>query len=68
VDSWKQLDASVQLASNRRDWAVTAFVKNLLDDDDITFLETNSNLVGSFRSAFLLDPRTFGIAVRVGFQ
>jgi outer membrane receptor protein involved in Fe transport len=68
VDSWKQLDASVQLASSRRDWAVTAFVKNLLDDDDITFLETNSNLVGSFRSAFLLDPRTFGIAVRVGFQ
>jgi outer membrane receptor protein involved in Fe transport len=68
VDSWKQLDASVQLASDRRDWAVTAFVKNLLDEDSITFLETNSNLVGSFRSAFLLDPRTFGIAVRVGFR
>jgi hypothetical protein len=25
-------------------------------------------LVGSFRSAFLLDPRTFGLSLRVGFQ
>ena len=38
-----------------------------VQDDSITFLEANSNLVGSFRSAFLLDPRTFGLSLRVGF-
>jgi outer membrane receptor protein involved in Fe transport len=69
VDSWKQLDASVQVArgGGDRDWNLTLFVKNVLNDDSITFLEANSNLVGSFRSAFLLDPRVFGAAMRVGF-
>jgi outer membrane receptor protein involved in Fe transport len=51
-----------------RDLTVTAFVKNVTDEDSITWLEVNSNLVGSFRSAFLLDPRTFGINLRVGLR
>ena len=68
VDSWKQLDASIQVARGAdRDWNLTLFVKNVLNEDSITFLEANSNLVGSFRSAFLLDPRIFGAALRVGF-
>ncbi|MGX7953550.1 TonB-dependent receptor [Tsuneonella sp. HG249] len=67
VGSWKQLDASLQIANEAMDLAITAFVKNALDEDSITFLETNSNLVGSFRSAFLLDPRIFGVSVRKGF-
>jgi outer membrane receptor protein involved in Fe transport len=67
VDGWNQLDVSVQLARQSHDWSLTLFVKNLTNEDSITFLETNSNLVGSFRSAFLLDPRRFGAALRVGF-
>jgi iron complex outermembrane receptor protein len=68
VGSWGQLDASVQIANSGKDWSVTAFVKNLTNEDSITWLEVNSNLVGSFRSAFLLDPRTFGLSLRVGFR
>ncbi|USI76575.1 MULTISPECIES: TonB-dependent receptor [unclassified Sphingopyxis] len=68
VGSWKQLDASVQVANGDKDWSLTAFVKNLTNEDSITFLEANSNLVGSFRSAFLLDPRTFGVSLHVGFR
>ena len=68
VGSWSQLDASLVVANSDRDWSLTAFVKNLANDDSITFLEVNSNLVGSFRSAFLLDPRTLGLALRVGFR
>jgi outer membrane receptor protein involved in Fe transport len=67
VDSWKQFDASIRIENEERDLGLTLFVKNLLNDDDITFLEANSNLVGSFRSAFLLDPRIFGASLRVGF-
>ena len=67
VGSWSQLDASVQVARGG-DWSVTGFVKNLLDRDSITFLEVNSNLAGSFRSAFLLDPRTVGVALHAGFR
>lgn len=68
VGSWSQLDASLVVANSEKDWSLTAFVKNFANDDSITFLEVNSNLVGSFRSAFLLDPRTFGLALRVGFR
>ena len=67
VESWEQLDVSIQLAHSERDLSITGFVKNVTDNDDITFLEVNSNLVGSFRSAFLIDPRIYGLAVRVGF-
>ncbi len=67
VDGWEQLDLSVQFALEDRNWDITAFVKNVTNNDDITFLEVNSNLVGSFRSAFLIDPRIYGVAMRVGF-
>ena len=67
VDGWEQLDASIRIAKEDQDWDLTLFVKNVLNQDSITFLETNSNLVGSFRSAFLLDPRVFGASLRVGF-
>lgn len=67
VSGWEQLDLSVQFALEDRDWSLTAFVKNVTNNDDITFLEVNSELVGSFRSAFLIDPRIWGVALRVGF-
>lgn len=67
VEGWEQLDLSVQVALKDRDWSLTGFVKNVTNNDDITFLEVNSNLVGSFRSAFLIDPRIYGIALRVGY-
>jgi outer membrane receptor protein involved in Fe transport len=52
VDSWKQLDASLQVArGGDKDLSVSLFVKNILNEDAITFLEANSELVGSFRSA-----------------
>jgi hypothetical protein len=57
----------VEIANSGKDWSVTAFVKNLTNEDSITWLEVNSNLVGSFRSAFLLDPRVYGVNLRVGF-
>ncbi|MEM8772250.1 MAG: TonB-dependent receptor [Pseudomonadota bacterium] len=67
VDDWAQLDLQMEVRPVDRDVAVTLFVKNVLNEDSITFLEANSNLVGSFRSAFLLDPRIFGANVRFGF-
>jgi len=67
VGSWEQLDLQLQVMDTQRDLAVIFYVKNVQNNDDITFLETNSNLVGSFRSAFLLDPRVYGVNVRVGF-
>ena len=67
VDGWEQLDLQMQFTHEERDLALIVFVKNVQNNDDITFLETNSNLVGSFRSAFLLDPRVYGVNLRAGF-
>ena len=67
VGSWEQLDLQLQVAHDERDLALIFFVKNVQNNDDITFLEVNSNLVGSFRSAFLLDPRVYGVNLRAGF-
>lgn len=67
LGSWEQLDLQLQVAHDERDLALIFFVKNVQNNDDITFLEVNSNLVGSFRSAFLLDPRVYGVNLRAGF-
>ncbi len=67
VSGWTQLDAQLQFANSERDLSLSLFVKNLLNEDSITFLEANSSLVGNFRSAFLLDPRIFGASLRLGF-
>ncbi|GLQ22359.1 TonB-dependent receptor [Algimonas ampicilliniresistens] len=67
VEGWDQLDLQVAIANDDMPWDLTFFVKNVLDENSITFLETNSNLVGSFKSAFLLDPRIFGAALHVDF-
>lgn len=67
VDGWEQLDLQLAINNTEMPWDLTLFVKNALNDDSITFLETNSNLVGSFKSGFLLDPRVIGAALHVDF-
>lgn len=67
VEGWDQLDLQFSINNENMPWDLTLFVKNVLDEDSITFLETNSNLVGSFKSAFLLDPRIWGAALHVDF-
>jgi len=64
VDSWSVVDLRVSFGKVEAPWDVTLFVKNIGDENDITHVETNSNLVGSFKSIFLLDPRTYAVAFR----
>jgi len=64
VEAWEQVDFQVAFENAGSPWKVTAFIKNVLDDDSITHIETNSDLVGSFKNIFLLEPRTFAISVK----
>lgn len=68
VDSWEQIDASMVLLNSDSNWSLTAFVKNISDEDSITHIETNSELVGSFKNIFLLEPRTIGLAAKYEFN
>jgi iron complex outermembrane receptor protein len=67
IDGWEQTDLQLVLRPINADWFVKAFVKNVADNDDITRREQDGPAVGRFRSVFVLEPRTYGIEVRVPF-
>ena len=68
VDSWEQLDLQLALIQNDGPWRVNLSVKNATDENSITFVETNSSLVGSFKNVFLLDPRVYSINIEYSFN
>jgi hypothetical protein len=49
------------------DWSVRAFVKNLQNNDDIIRIGQDGPLVGRFRTASILEPRTYGVELRFPF-
>ena len=65
IDSWSQADASIRWTDSSYTVWVDLWVKNLIDNDEITgqFLTDASS--GNFTNVFLLDPRTFGATVGV---
>ena len=44
------------------------FVKNALDNDDVTRLNQEGPEVGLFRNVSVLEPRTYGIEVGFRFE
>jgi hypothetical protein len=46
---------------------VRFFVKNLTDGDNITNIIIEDALVGRYRNARLLEPRTYGLIVSKAF-
>ena len=67
IDSWQQMDAQLVLRPIDGDWSVRAFVKNLQDNDDIIRIGQDGPLVGRFRTASILEPRTYGVELRFPF-
>ena len=65
IDAWSQHNASV-IYENKR-WLVRAWVRNVLDDDNVTGKYLTSDTSGFFRNYFLTEPRIFGVSMRVGF-
>lgn len=61
------LNATLTLASPRRDFDVRLFVKNLTDATPITDLYLSDDSSGLMTNAFTLEPRTWGVAVTKRF-
>jgi len=68
LDSWEQIDAQIVLTPPASDWQVRAFVKNILDDDDLLRRDQQGPTVGRFRSATVLEPRTYGVEFSMFFE
>ncbi|MEM8660672.1 MAG: hypothetical protein AAGF35_07300, partial [Pseudomonadota bacterium] len=68
LGSWQQIDAQIVLNPPSAQWQLRAFVKNALDDDDLLRLDQQGPTVGRFRSATVLEPRTYGVEFSMYFE
>jgi len=67
-DGWEQLDLQVTLRPPADNWHAMLFVKNAMDNDDVTRLNQEGPEVGLFRNVSVLEPRTYGIEVGLRFE
>ncbi|MEJ2088652.1 MAG: TonB-dependent receptor, partial [Gammaproteobacteria bacterium] len=67
IDSWDQHNASLIYQSTNGQWQGRLFVRNVLDDDNVTGHYLTSDTSGFFRNYFLTEPRIWGASVRYNF-
>ena len=67
IDSWGVIDLQARFRNDTTQTEVRFFVKNLTDGDNITNIIIEDALVGRYRNARLLEPRTYGLIVSKAF-
>jgi outer membrane receptor protein involved in Fe transport len=67
IDAWGILDMQARLISPDDRLELRAFVKNVTDEDNITNIIIEDALIGRYRNARILEPRTFGVIVSASF-
>lgn len=67
IDAWEQTDVQLILRPDDANWYLKAFVKNALDNDDVTRRGQDGPIVGRFRSVNVLEPRTYGVELNLPF-
>ncbi len=67
IDAWGFLDFQARLSSADKGWSVSAYVKNVTDEDNITNIIIEDALIGRYRNARILEPRTFGVILKKDF-
>jgi outer membrane receptor protein involved in Fe transport len=67
IDSWGVIDLQVRLDNDAQGLSARLFVKNLTNDDNITNIIIEDALIGRYRNARLLEPRTYGVIVQKRF-
>ena len=65
IDAWSQHNATAIYEKDR--WQVRAWVRNILNDDNVTGKYLTSDTSGFFRNYFLTEPRIYGVSFRYGF-
>ena len=64
-DAWDVLNLKVTLNAPDNQWYVSGFIKNVMDNDNVTGMYLTSATSGLYTNAFLGDPRTYGLTVGV---
>ncbi|MEL6285221.1 MAG: TonB-dependent receptor [Pseudomonadota bacterium] len=63
LESWDNINLSIQLINTDRNLTIEAFGKNIADDDVITGAYLTDDSSGLFTNVFLNEPATYGITV-----
>jgi iron complex outermembrane recepter protein len=61
IKPWSVANALIRVSNDGSTLSLEAYVKNLLNKDNITNSIIESDLIGSYRNARILEPRTFGL-------
>jgi outer membrane receptor protein involved in Fe transport len=67
IKAWGVANALARVTNASETLSVEAYVKNIANKDNISNSIIESDLVGSYRNARILDPRTFGLAATFRF-
>ncbi len=67
IESWDIWNAQATFTSANNDWYARAYVKNLMDDNNLVAMYITDPSSGMFTNVFAIEPRTFGIALGYNF-
>jgi outer membrane receptor protein involved in Fe transport len=67
IDAWGVIDLQARFDQDAQGFSMRFFVKNLTDEDNITNIIIEDALIGRYRNARLLEPRTFGVMLSKSF-
>ncbi len=63
LESWDNVNLSLQLVNTENDWSVEVFGKNITDEEVITGAYLTDDSSGLFTNVFLTEPRTYGVTI-----
>ncbi|MDF7776450.1 TonB-dependent receptor [Sphingomonas sp. AOB5] len=67
LNGYQNINMSLSFESRTHGLQVTAFVRNLTNEDSVATTIPTNQLFGLFNSLFLVDPRTYGMRVTKRF-
>ncbi|MDA8797153.1 TonB-dependent receptor [Luminiphilus sp.] len=65
IEDWSMWNANARVMGEN--WYAEAWVRNIMDDDNITGGYLTSSVSSLFTNQFILEPRTFGLTVGMNF-
>lgn len=63
LDSWDNVNLSLQLMNTQNDWSVEVFGKNITDEEVVTGAYLTDDSSGLFTNVFLNEPSTYGVTI-----
>ena len=63
LESWDNVNLSLQLMNTENDWSLEIFGKNITDEEVITGAYLTDDSSGLFSNVFLNEPSTYGVTI-----